>query len=260
MLGHVEFDPDRGRFAAAPTTLTSIPRLPGLLLLTGARGRGLIAELAALAASGPWDVEVVSDLRHQFGRAPSTAFIEADPTDAPEFCAEAGIAWGPAAAHRISALLPEFRLETATIAYHPDNRFPHALIDPYMLRPRWDHPGRDGEAGLWLYRTWGRRREMVICDGEHDPRLVLDAESAPYLMARPDDADPIVEYRRAHNLLIVNAAAPLPALHARVACLCSGRAPIRHDVAPGIAYDHFVNVDSRTARSVLRSLVGESVA
>lgn len=256
MLGHVEFDHDSRRFAAAPSTLTTIPGLPGRLLLTGARGHGLIAQLAQLAAGGPWDVDVSRDLCHQFGTGPSSAFIDADPADAADFAAAAGIDYAPAAAEAISLLMPDVRIETATVAHRPDNRFPHALVDPQTLEPRWDDPGRDGELGLWLYRTWGRRREMVIADGESEPRLVLDADCAPYLMVRSDDSDPNIEYRRSHRLLIVNSAAQLPALQARCACLCSGRLPIRRDVAPGVAYHHYVNVDPQVAARILRSLGG----
>lgn len=254
MLGHVEFDYDTRRFAAAPSALTTIPGLPGRLLLTGARGHGLVAELGELAASGAWDVDVARDLCHQFGAAPSSAFIEADPADVAGFAHAAGIAYAAGAAEAISRLLPDIRLETATVAHRPDERFPHALVDPDTFQPRWDDPGRDGEAGLWLYRTWGRRREMVLSDGDSEPRLALDADYGPYLMSRPADSDPIIEYRRSHRLLIVNAAAPLPALHARGACLCSGRLPIRRDVAPGVAYDHYVNVDPQVAQRILRSL------
>jgi hypothetical protein len=254
MLGHVEFDYDSRRFAAAPSTLTTIPGLPGRLLLSGARGHGLIAGLAELATGGPWDVDVSRDLCHQFGTAPSTAFIDADPNDGAAFAAAAGIEYAPSAAMAISSLLPDIRLETATVAHRPDDRFPHALADPDTFEPRWNHPGRDGEPGLWLYRTWGRRREMVMRDGDSEPRLVLDADYGPYLMSRPDASDPLIEYHRSHRLLAVNAAVPLPALHARCACLCSGRLPIRRDVAPGVAYHHYVNVDPQVAERILRSL------
>lgn len=254
MLGHVEFDYDSRRFAAAPTALTTIPGLPGRLLLTGARGHGLVAKLAKLAAGGSWDVDLSRDLCHQFGTAPSSAFIDADPADVAAFASIAGIEYAPSAAETISALLPDVRQETATVAHRPDDRFPHAPVDPHTFQPRWDSPGLDAEQGLWLYRTWGQRREMVLRDGETEPRLVLDADYGAYLMRRPDDSDPIIEYRRSHRLLLVNAAAPLPALHARCACLCSGRLPIRRDVAPGVAYHHYVNVDPQVAARILWSL------
>lgn len=253
-LGHVEFGWDAGRFAAAPTTLATVPGLPGRLLLTGARPHDLISELAGVAQSSDLDVDVWRDLCHQFGTGPSTAFIDADAADAPAFCDAAGIAWGACPSAQISAWLPKLTTATATVAHRPDSRFPHAIIDPYSFQPRWDERSSDVREGLWLYRTWGRRREMILRRGDAEPRLVLDADLAPYLMDRPDGADPIVEYRRAHHLLIVDAAAPLPALHARCACLCSGRLPIRRDVAPGVAYEHYVNVDPNTAERIMRSL------
>jgi hypothetical protein len=253
-LGHVEFDWDAGRFAAAPITLTSVPGLPARLLLTGSRPHGLISELVGIAQKSDLDVDVWRDLCHQFGMGPSTAFIDADPADAPAFCEAAQIAWGACASAQIAACLPDVTVATATVAHRPETRFPHALIDPHSFQPRWDEQAPDGREGLWLYRTWGRRREMILRRGDDEPRLVLDADLAPYLMDRPDDADPIVEYRRAHHLLIVEAAAPLPALHARCACLCSGRLPIRRDVAPGVAYEHYVNVDPNTAERIMRSL------
>jgi hypothetical protein len=253
-LGHVEFDWDRGRFAAAPTTLTTIPGLPGRLVLTGARPYGLIAELAATAQRCTLDVDVWRDLCHQFGKGPSTAFIDASPSDAAAFCDAAGIRYAARASSQIAEHLPDVCVDTATVAHRPDTRFPHALIDPHTFQPRWDLTVSDGREGLWLYRTWGRRREMILRLGDSEPRLVLDADLAPYLMSRPDEADPIVEYRRANHLLIVDAAAPLPSLHARCACLCSGRLPVRRDVAPGVAYQHYVNVDPNTAERIMRSL------
>lgn len=254
MLGHVEFDYDTRRFAAAPSTLTTIPGLPGRLLLTGARNHGLLAQLADVAADGEWDVDVARDPCHHFGAAPSSVFVDADPASAAGFAHAAGLKYAPDAATELSRLLPDVRLETATVAHRPDERFPHARVDPHTFQPRWDDAGRDRGAGLWFYRTWGRRREVVLYDGQSEPRLVLDGDLGPYLMSRPADSDPIIEYRRSHRLLIVNAAAPLPALHARSACLCSGRLPIRRDVAPGVAYDHYVNVAPQVAHQILRSL------
>jgi hypothetical protein len=252
MLGHTEIDWDGRQFATAPTTLTTIPGLPGRLLLTGARPYGLIDELAGVAAGSDFDADVHRDLCHQFGRGPSTAFVDADPADGAAFCAAAGIAWSFDAAAQISTLLPVIRRDTATVAHRPDERFPHARVDPYSFRVRWDEVADDRADGLWLYRSHGRRRQMVLRRRDQEPRMVLDADAALYLMDHA--VGPIVEYRRAHRLLIVNAAAPLPTLHARAACLCSGRVPIRRDVAPGIAYDHYVNVDPQTAGRILFSL------
>ena len=253
-LGHAEFDWEHGRFATAPTTLTTIPGLPGRLLLTGARPYDLVAGLADTAQRSQLDVDVWRDLCHQYGTGPSTAFIDASPDDAAAFCRQAGIRHTPCASTQIAEQLSAVSVATATLAHRPDSRFPHALIDPYSFQPRWDEQAPDGREGLWLYRSWGRRKQMILRRGDQEPRIVLDAALAPYLMQRPADADPIVEYQRAHQRLIVDAGAPLPALHARSACLSSGRLPIRRDVAPGVAYEHYVNVPPNTAERIMRSL------
>lgn len=255
-LGHVEFDFDRSRYAAAPSTLTTIPGLPGRLLLTGARPYGLVAALAQQAQASTLDVDVWQEACHQFGRAPSTALIDADPADAQAFSAEAGVAFTAGAGEQISRRLPAIDIVTATVAHRPDLRFPHAAIDPYTFQARWDTAAHDVRQGLWQHTTFGGRRQMILhLNDEHsEPRMVIDPSVAPYLMARPEDAAPIVEYRRSHRLLIVNAAAPLPALHARAACLCSGRMAVRRDAAPGVAHDHYVNVDPQVAERILRSL------
>jgi hypothetical protein len=252
-LGHVEFDYDAGRYAAAPSALTTIPELPGLLLLTGARPYGLIADLAAAAASS-LDIDVSRDLCHQFGLAPSTVLIDADPADAAPFAEAAGIAYAGCASFEISQRLPGISHERTTVAHRPDDRFPHAAIDRHTFQPRWDTAAIDRQVGLWLYKAWGNRRLMIFHNEEEEPRMALDPACAPYLMERDKNDDPIVEYRGAHRLLVVNAAAPLPALHARCACLCSGRIPIRRDTAPGVVYDHYVNVDPQTADRILLSL------
>lgn len=251
-LGHVEFDYDNGRYSAAPTTLTTVPGLPGRLLLTGARPSGLLEQFAQAAAAGEADIDVSREPCHQFGSGPSTLYIDGDAADAAAFAQATGIAFCPQAHRLIADRLPA--AVDAVAAHTPDDRFPHAKVDPYDLRARWDQPARDHSPGLWLYRTWGGLRTMVLFSHDGTALRALDSAYGPYLVDRPDDADPLVEYRQAHHLLIVYAAAPLPALHARAACLCSGRMPVRRDVAPGVAHDHYLNVDADTASSILESL------
>jgi hypothetical protein len=251
-LGHVEFDDDSGRYAAAPTTLTTVPGLPGRLLLTGARPHGLLEDLATAASAGEADFDVSREPCPQFGAGPSTMYVDGDPADAVEFAADAGIAFCPQAHRLIADRLPV--ASAAVVAHTPDDRFPHAKVDPYDLRVRWDRPARDHSPGLWLYRTFGGRRTMVLFETDSQPLRTLDGAYGPYLMNRPADADPLIEYRSAHQLLIVLDSAPLPPLHARAACLCSGRLPIRRAVAPDVAHDHYLNVDAHTASTVLESL------
>lgn len=251
-LGHVEFDYDTGRYAAAPTTLTTVPGLPGRLLLTGARPSGLLEHLARAAADGDADIDVSREPCHQFGTGPSALYVDGDAADAADFARAAGIDFCPHAHRLIADRLPD--AADAAVAHTPDDRFPHAMIDPYDLRARWDRSARDHLPGLWDYRTFGGRRDMVLFSDDRPAMLALDSAYGPYMMDRPDDADPLAEYRAAHHLLVVLDAAPLPALHARAACLCSGRMPVRRDVAPGVAHNHYVNVDPDTASSILRSL------
>ena len=257
-LGHVEFDRRHRRFASAPTALAVIPKLPAQLLLTGARPHGVAGELAAIAGQGGLDVDVSSEGASQFGYGPSTFFVEADPADASEFCAAAGICFAADAHRRIADCLPLITVDTATVAHTPDTRFPHAIIDPHTFRPRWDLDTDSHTPGLWLYLAFGGTPQIVLLDDQGRGRLVVDNDYGPYLMSRPsagdaDPADPIIEYRGANDVLVVNASAPMPTLHARAACLCSGRLPIRRDVAPGVAYQHYVNVDDHTAYQILQS-------
>jgi hypothetical protein len=232
--------------------LTTIPRLPGRLLLTGARPSGLLARLAELATDSELDVDVSRAPAHQYGAGPATAFVDGDPADAEVLCERAGITFAPTACAQIAAVLPQVRLDTSTVAHTPDERFPHARLDPHSFLPRWDLPADRRDPGLWLYRYPGPVHLVLVT--EDGPRLVLDRDYGPYLMDRPPDADPVIEYQPAHSLLVVNAAAPLPRLHARAAALCSGRVPVRHHLAPGIAFDNYLNVDSSTATQILSTL------
>jgi hypothetical protein len=253
-LGHVEFDWNRGWYAAAPTVLTTVPGLAGRLLLTGARPLGLMQRLALVAEEAHFDIDVSREPCHQFGEGPSTVLIDGDPADAVGFAEAAGIVFCPAAHHRIAELLAVVSVDGgAGVSYRPDTRFPHARIDPYTFRPRWDLDDDDREDGLWFYRTWGQRGQTVL-RGDGACLLLSQREYGPYMMRRPIDADPVLEYRRAHQVLVVDAAAPLPALHARAACLCSGRVPIRRHAAPGVAHDHYVNVDPVTAERITSTL------
>jgi hypothetical protein len=253
-LGHVEFDWHGGRYAAAPTALTTIPGLAGRLVLTGARPYGLIAHLAEIADSAEFDVDVAREPRHQFGNGPSTVLIDGDAGDGPAFAVAASIEFCPQAHLNIASVLPDVSVNGgAGVPHNPDNRFPHALVDAHTLAARWDATVPDHTDGLWLYRTWGNRRQMILRD-DGETLLLADRDYGPYMMDRPADADPIIEHRPAHDILVVNAAAPLPALHARAATLCSGRVPIRRHAAPGVAYDHYVNVDRATAGRILTSL------
>jgi hypothetical protein len=67
-------------------------------------------------------------------------------------------------------------------------------------------------------------------------------------------AEPLVRYKPATQVLAVDGAAPLPELHARAACLCSGRMPLRQRFSADVFEMHYVGVDGDTAAKIMISL------
>jgi hypothetical protein len=252
-LAHVEFDRRRGRWAVAPTVLSTIPRLPGRLLLSGARPSGLMEHLRVVAEHERVDVVVETGPIPQTARGPATLLLDGSAADGAAFATAAGIQFQPAAHFAIASLLPAADIEVLAEPATPDPRFPHCPIDPVTLLERWDLEAPEGGEGLWAWATFARRSARYLRrDGQW--WYIPDSAWAPYLVSRPEGSEPLCRYEPAHQLLIVDSAAALPALHARAAVLCSGRLPLRQYLAEGIAEDHYVNVDDATAGSILASL------
>lgn len=256
-LAHVEFDHRQGRWAAAPVTLTTIPGTPGRLLLSGARASGMMEPLRTVADQG-FDVDVSAEpVRQPHG--PATLLLEGSAADAAEFASAAGIRFQPAAHLALAAVLPVGDLSVLAEPATPDPRFPHCTVDPETLSERWDLAIPEGADGLWAWPTFARRSARFIRrTGQW--WYVPESTWAPYLIDRPAEAEPLCWHDPAHRRLIVDAAAPLPALHARAAVLCSGRLPLRQRLAEGIAEDHYVNVDDDTAGLIIGSLRGLSAS
>jgi len=252
-LGHVEFDWRAGRFATAPTVLTTIPGVGGRLLICGARPAGLLQDLQDATEQHGLDVDVSEAPCHQYGEGPATILIDADPADAATFAAAAVIMFVPSAHSRLAGLLFDVDADTVGEAEEPDERFPHAPIDHDTFQVLWDSDRDDGRDGLWRYRTFDDPRATYLRGDGISLRLCA-AEFGPYLVQRHDDSEPAARYVQANRLLIVDGMAPLPKLHARAAALCSGRVPLRQHFAPGVFEDHYVNVDSDTAGRILASL------
>lgn len=257
-LGHVEFDWRAGRFAATPIVLTTIPGVPSRLLLCGARPTGLMEQLRDMADRHELNVTVAEEPSHQFGHGPSTVLIDADPADAKGFARAAGIAWAPAAYRQLVSVLPAVSAETVGEPEEPDTRFPHAPVDPETLQVRWDWNWDDGRDGLWRYRTFTDPRAAYLRRDGFSLRLAA-VEYGPYVLDRPAGAEAPVRYLPAERVLAVDGAAPLPELHARAACLCSGRIPLRQHFAADVFEDHYVNVDDDTAAQIITSLALEPV-
>ncbi|MDP9345608.1 MAG: hypothetical protein M3P44_07775 [Actinomycetota bacterium] len=252
-LAHVEFDRAGGHFACAPVTLTTIPGMPGRLLLTGSRPGGLLEHLHQVAAVGGFSVDVAAEPAHQFGNGPGTAIVDADGPDAAPFAHAANIAFTPQAHRRIAALLAPADLQVVGQPATPDDRFAHWPVDADSLRDDFNADVPEGSEGLWRWRTWDRGRASYL---RREGRwwLLPVAEYGPYLQTRPDGAPPPVNYDPTHRVLVVDGRAPLPPLHARAACLCSGRLPLDQPYAPGHWDEHYVNVEPDTAAAILTSL------
>jgi hypothetical protein len=257
-LAHVEFDHRCGRWAVAPTALSTIPHSAGRLLLSGARTSGLMEHLRLVAKHEGLDVIVETGPIRQTARGPATLLLEGSAADGAAFAAAAAIAFQPVAHLAVASLLPAADIELLAEPATPDPRFPHCLIDPATLAERWDLEALEGAEGLWAWGTFARPSARFL---RRDGRWWYIPESAwaPYLIARPENSEPLCRYEPAHQLLIVDGAAPLPALHARAAVLCSGRLPLRQHLAEGIAEDHYVNVDCATAGLILASLTASTL-
>lgn len=258
VLGHVEFCWRTRRFSCAPAALTTLAEMPGRFLLCGQRTLGVLEGLRLAAEHASLDVDVAREPAHQFGTGPGTVIIDADAEDAAEFARIAGLLFAPAAAEAIAGTLPALSLKTAGEPAAPDERFPHCPVDPDTLLDRWDGAPEDGYTdGLWAWRTYRRPRELYLRRASQWWYLPV-AEHGPYLVERPAEAPPLIEYSPASRVLAVEHRAQLPELHARAACLCSGRLPLTQPYAPGFAYDHYVNVTAEVAEKITNSLAPEN--
>jgi hypothetical protein len=252
-LAHVEFDRRQGRWAVAPTVLSTIPHSTGRLLLSGARPSGLMEHLRLVAEREHLDIVVEAGPIRQTARGPATLLLEGSAADGAAFADGAGIGFQPAAHLAIASLLPAGQMELLAEPATPDPRFPHCLIDPVNLSERWDLDAPEGAEGLWAWATFSRPSARFLRrDGQW--WYVPESAWAPYLLVRPADSEPLCRYEPAHSLLVVDGAAPLPALHGRAAVLCSGTLPLRQHLAEGVAEEHYVNLDEATASLILASL------
>lgn len=249
-LGHIEIDWRQSRFACAPPTLAGIPGLAGIYLLTGARPQGLLEELQGLVDAAELPITILEPAA-QRGIGPSSVFVEVDPGDAHDVARRTGLSFSPCPAEQIEPHLQRAVLSEVASPVIPDDRFVRIPIDPDSLRPRWRDAGAAPGEGLWLEQGFGGRPSWLIREEGQWHRLEA-AEWGPYLLRQ---GEPRLRYEAAHEILVVDSAAPLPVLHARTACLCSGRMPYRQHLGPGVAEDRYVNVPRAIARTITDSLM-----
>jgi hypothetical protein len=232
--------------------LVSIPGLPGRLLLTGARPAGLLRELDDLISTADIDAELHDPVMQD--RGPGTVLLQINPSDALYLADAAGIPLADQAASNLGQLLPHARLAEVSETAWPDDRFPHCLIDPFDFRPRWADPDiPENTSGLWRWETHGRRRETWLLQ-EGEWRRLVASEWGPYLLDRDPDLDPLITYEPAESKLLVDRRARLPALHARAACLCSGRMPADVPTTVDAGIDQYVNVPADLAMAIATTL------
>ena len=255
MLGHVEFCWRTRTFAATPGALTTIPGMPGRLLACGQRPLGFLENLRRAAEASGLDVDVAHETAHQFGIGPGSVYVDCDPVDAPAFAHAVGLAFAPDAALAIAMTLPALTVRLAAEPATPDRRFPHCPVDPDTLIDDWNAAvdGNGYHDGLWAWRTWQRPRAVYLRrDGTW--LLLPISEHGPYLIDR-DDPDALIRYDAANRVLAVDGRAALPELHARAACLCSGRLPLPQPYAPGFHDEHYMNVPPAVAHTLIETLI-----
>jgi hypothetical protein len=220
-LGHVEVDWTADRFACAPPTAAFLYRSSGSVLLTGARPRGLLDKLSALADEHDELDFFVHDPTPQT-RGPNTVLIEVEPDAIDQLCALVGLQFVFDPAGRIAERLGAAALDRVAHKenWPPREDIPRRLFDPSTFR---FEPGGDGDTpGLWWYDGYRREEAWIRARGHW--WQVPTREYGPYL-AHPDVAFLVYSFTR--QQLSVPQSVPLPPLQARAATLASGRLPRR---------------------------------
>jgi hypothetical protein len=92
-LAHLEVAFRHGRWSACEPVLTTVPDLPGRLLLCGARPSALMEELRIRAEASELDVIVDTEPIPQVAFGPATVFLKASAVDAGAFALAPGSAF-----------------------------------------------------------------------------------------------------------------------------------------------------------------------
>lgn len=247
-LGHLEIAWDQDAvWSVAPPLLTMLPRSGGRAFVTGARTGFLDRRLEEVAADrNLW----IDRCGGQFG--PQTLLLASSShLDVKGFAADAGIGYTYSVADQISALLPD--LPRYMEGFAPGKGLP-AGFDAELFEPltqEWHDLGEPDERGLYRTRTFDGQ-VFALLDATSQWRRPVK-EFGIYEVLRWEELN-VLEYAESRGELRVAAGAPLPALHARAACLCSGRLPriqYRRGQSPLLAYD---NIPAAVATRIAGSL------
>ena len=183
-------------------------------MLIGGRTRELLDRVKLIA--GPNGEASMTIREEQFG--PSPVRIEADPRYLRELAAKLGIQYLPKAAHTLAARLPSSRgtLHEAEQVEEPINW----TVRSWSFRDVQWVSERDDRTIREYTNRYGRRRYLVSTDRGRSLREV-EPRAGMYCAALVRGAR-IAKYNNMEGTLQVPVWAPLPAEHARVACLSGG--------------------------------------
>jgi hypothetical protein len=247
-LGHIEIAWDReAQWCAASPLVSMLPRSGGRAFIIGARTGFLDGRLEEVAVERNLWID-----RSGAQRGPQTLLL-ASPShlDTKEFAAEAGIDYTYSVADQVSALLPE--LAQYVGSFKAGKGLP-AGFEAERFDPRaqqWHAASETGERGLYRTRTF-HGEVFALLDATSQWRR-MDKELGIYEVLRWENLS-VLGYSESRAELQVAAGAPLPMLHARAACLCSGRLPrfhYRRQQSPLLIYD---NIPATVATRIARSL------
>lgn len=247
-LGHIEVDWTGRSWAATSAMLTILPSAGGHSLLTGGRTRTLMKRV--------WQtVEDANDVYvfEQAQEGPSAVFVAAeDETVVEQLATRLEIDYDFCVAERLSRVLPSLE---STIALTNDST-PARGFGVWRLGiaidsdESWREVTSDTGPGLYKYDVWGRAEfRWVDAAGRHLP---VDKFTGIYAeLQRQSHQCLRLVLDGPNGELMVPAWAPLPALQARAAVLCSGLAPYFDRASRTRRYP---NVPPRIARRIGRSL------
>lgn len=248
-LGHMEMDWARDTWAATPPAITILPSAGAHALFVGSRSRTLVRSMDHIAEE---DGRIFLFTHQQEG--PDALFVAVrDEVVVEELAARLGIHYEFSVADRLSRVLPSLDgvLVTARDLTPARGYGVRRLAIDASGRLQWPEVEADRSPGLYSYDVWGRE-EFRWVDGS-GRYLKVDKFTGTYAELR--------RLRRVEQLklrldtstgeLTVPADAPLPALQARAAVMCSGLVPAfdRRDRTRS-----YVNVPRSIAERIAESL------
>ena len=258
-LGHIEIAWTQQRWAVAPPVITMLPRSGGRALMTGGRtralyepphpgsdepGTGMLADIAE--ELGLW----VDDWPSRDG--PTSVVINcASHADAERLASRLGIRFTYSVSQALAYLLPplEKYLRIAPAGELPRG-FDAEVFDPVGCW--WSWADSTAEPGLYRCRTWGANVYALKTPLQSWKRVQPEVGIYAVYAWQSGDLQPMT-YDRATGELSMKANAAPPLLHSRAAVLCSGRLPMRPEIA-GRRHIVYLNVAPEVARRIASSL------